>query len=86
MENSEIDEIFQNIVEISVDNNIKNIFWPSSIAVFGTDSNLDFVPQNPSMNPETIYGVSKLAGEKLSSYYSRKFGLDIRSLRYPGII
>ena len=77
---------FQNIVEISVDNNIKNIFWPSSIAVFGTDSNLDFVPQNPSMNPETIYGVSKLAGEKLSSYYSRKFGLDIRSLRYPGII
>tara|TARA_B110000503_G_scaffold45225_1_gene73868 strand:+ start:49020 stop:49934 length:915 start_codon:yes stop_codon:yes gene_type:complete len=77
---------FQNIVEISVDNNIKNIFWPSSIAVFGTDSNLDFVPQNPSMNPETIYGISKLAGEKLSSYYSRKFGLDIRSLRYPGII
>ena len=77
---------FQNIVEISLDNNIKNIFWPSSIAVFGTDSNLDFVSQNPSMSPETIYGVSKLAGEKLSSYYFNKFGLDIRSLRYPGII
>ena len=77
---------FQNIVKISLDNNIKNIFWPSSIAVFGTDSNLDFVSQNPSMSPETIYGVSKLAGEKLSSYYFNKFGLDIRSLRYPGII
>ena len=77
---------FQNIVEISLDNNIKKIFWPSSIAVFGTDSNLDFVSQNPSMSPETIYGVSKLAGEKLSSYYFNKFGLDIRSLRYPGII
>ncbi|MGY8946199.1 MAG: NAD-dependent epimerase/dehydratase family protein [Flavobacteriales bacterium] len=79
-------ESFQNIVEISINNKIKKVFWPSSIAVFGTESNLDFVPQNPSLNPETIYGVSKLAGEKLANYYFNKFGLDIRSLRYPGII
>ena len=79
-------ESFQNIIEISINNKIQKVFWPSSIAVFGTESNLDLVSQNPSMNPETIYGVSKLAGEKLASYYFGKFGLDIRSLRYPGII
>ena len=79
-------ESFQNIVETSLKNNIQKVFWPSSIAVFGTKSNLDFVPQNTIMNPETIYGVSKLAGEKLSNYYFEKFNLDIRSLRYPGII
>ena len=79
-------ESFQNIIEISINNKIKKVFWPSSIAVFGTESNLDFVSQNATMNPETIYGVSKLAGEKLSHYYFNKFKLDIRSLRYPGII
>ena len=77
---------FHNIVEISLDNNIKKIFWPSSIAVFGTKSNLEMVDQNPVLNPNTIYGISKLAGEKLISYYNKKFQLDIRSLRYPGII
>ena len=79
-------ESFQNIIEISINNKIKKVFWPSSIAVFGTSSNLDFVKQDTIMNPETIYGVSKLAGEKLANYYFIKFGLDIRSLRYPGII
>tara|TARA_B110000444_G_scaffold156042_1_gene145933 strand:- start:6600 stop:7514 length:915 start_codon:yes stop_codon:yes gene_type:complete len=79
-------ESFQNIIEISINNKIKKVFWPSSIAVFGTSSNLDFVKQDTIMNPETIYGVSKLAGEKLANYYFTKFGLDIRSLRYPGII
>ncbi len=77
---------FQNIAEISVENKIKKVFWPSSIAVFGTESNLDFVSQNPIMNPTTIYGITKLAGEKLIEYYFKKFALDIRSLRYPGII
>lgn len=77
---------FQNIVEISVENKIKKVFWPSSIAVFGTESKLEFVSQNPLMNPSTIYGISKLAGEKLLEYYFNKFALDIRSLRYPGII
>ena len=77
---------FHNIIEISLNNNIKKIFWPSSIAVFGTKSNLEMVDQNPILNPNTIYGISKLAGEKLINYYNKKFQLDIRSLRYPGII
>ena len=77
---------FQNIAQISIENKIKKIFWPSSIAIFGTESSLNFVSQNPLMNPTTIYGITKLAGEKLMEYYFNKFGLDIRSLRYPGII
>ena len=79
-------ESFQNIIEISIKNNVKKIFWPSSIAVFGTKSNLKNVDQDPILNPETIYGISKLAGEKLINYYNKKFDLDIRSLRYPGIV
>ena len=64
---------FHNIIEISLDNNIKKIFWPSSIAVFGTKSNLEIVDQNPVLNPETIYGISKLDGEKLINYYNKKY-------------
>jgi nucleoside-diphosphate-sugar epimerase len=79
-------ESFQNIIEISISNKINKIFWPSSIAVFGTKSNLENVIQDPILNPETIYGISKLAGEQLIRYYNNKFDLDIRSLRYPGII
>ena len=79
-------ESFQNIIEISITNKINKIFWPSSIAVFGTKSNLENVNQDPVLNPSTIYGISKLSGEKLISYYNNKFDLDIRSLRYPGII
>jgi len=79
-------ESFQNIIEISIKNKINKIFWPSSIAVFGTKSNLENVNQDPILNPSTIYGISKLSGEKLISYYNNKFDLDIRSLRYPGII
>ena len=79
-------ETFQNIIDVSIKCKIKKIFWPSSIAVFGKDSNLKFVPQNACMNPTTIYGVSKLAGEKLMNYYYHKYKLDIRSIRFPGII
>ena len=79
-------ESFQNIIEVSIENKINKIFWPSSIAVFGTKSNLENVSQDPILNPNTIYGISKLAGEKLISYYNKKYDLDIRSLRYPGII
>ena len=79
-------ETFQNIIDVSIKCKIKKIFWPSSIAVFGKDSNLNFVSQNAYMNPTTIYGVSKLAGEKLMNYYYQKFKLDIRSIRFPGII
>ena len=77
---------FQNVIEVCIENNIKKIFWPSSIAVFGTHSELDFVPQNPILNPSSMYGITKLAGEKLLEYYNNKFNLDIRSIRYPGII
>ncbi|MDC1456174.1 NAD-dependent epimerase/dehydratase family protein [Flavobacteriaceae bacterium] len=77
---------FQNIISLSINNGIKKIFWPSSIAVFGTKSNLSFAAQDSILNPETIYGISKLAGERLIYYYNKKFDLDIRSLRYPGII
>ena len=77
---------FQNIINLSINNGIKKIFWPSSIAVFGTKSNLSFVKQDSVLNPNTIYGISKLAGERLIDYYNNKFDLDIRSLRYPGII
>ena len=77
---------FQNIINLSINNGIKKIFWPSSIAVFGTKSNLSFVKQDSILNPNTIYGISKLAGERLIDYYNNKFDLDIRSLRYPGII
>jgi nucleoside-diphosphate-sugar epimerase len=79
-------ESFQNIIKVSIENKIQKIFWPSSIAVFGTKSNLENVSQDPILNPNTIYGISKLAGEKLISYYNEKYDLDIRSLRYPGII
>ena len=77
---------FQNIISLSINNGIKKIFWPSSIAVFGTKSNLSFAAQDSILNPETIYGIAKLAGERLINYYNKKFDLDIRSLRYPGII
>tara|TARA_B100000902_G_scaffold283834_1_gene269830 strand:- start:30 stop:992 length:963 start_codon:yes stop_codon:yes gene_type:complete len=65
---------------------IKKIFWPSSIAVFGPTTPKKDVKQNTITEPTTIYGVSKLAGEALCNYYYQKFGVDVRSLRYPGLI
>ncbi len=62
------------------------VFWPSSIAVFGPTTPRDNTPQHTILEPTTMYGVSKLAGEALCSYYHRRFGVDVRSLRYPGII
>lgn len=75
-----------NVLEISRLNNIDKIFFPSSIAVFGSNAPRNNVPQNMALIPSTIYGVSKVAGENLVQYYFNKYGLDIRSLRYPGII
>lgn len=75
-----------NVLELAKEQNIKKVYWPSSIAVFGPDSPKDNTPQNSIMNPNTIYGVTKVAGEQLSAYYNKKLGLDVRSLRYPGLI
>jgi nucleoside-diphosphate-sugar epimerase len=62
------------------------VFWPSSIAVFGPDTPRDHTPQDTITRPTTIYGVSKVAGELLGDYYARHFGLDVRGVRYPGVI
>jgi nucleoside-diphosphate-sugar epimerase len=75
-----------NVLELAREENIHQIYWPSSIAVFGPDSPKDNTPQETIMNPNSIYGVTKVAGEKLCAYYNQKHGLDIRSLRYPGLI
>ena len=77
---------FQNIVRLGKEYKIKRIFWPSSIAVYGKDISPILAPQQTEMNPETIYGITKLAGEKLMNYYKIKYGLDIRSIRLPGVI
>jgi nucleoside-diphosphate-sugar epimerase len=62
------------------------IFWPSSIAAFGPNTPAANTPQYTVMDPTTIYGISKLAGERLCEYYFTKYGVDVRSIRYPGII
>lgn len=62
------------------------IFWPSSIAAFGPNTPAQNTPQFTVMDPTTIYGISKLAGERLCEYYFTKYGVDVRSIRYPGII
>jgi nucleoside-diphosphate-sugar epimerase len=62
------------------------VFWPSSIAAFGPNTPQQNTPQMTVMDPTTIYGISKLAGERLCEYYFLKYGVDVRSIRYPGII
>ena len=75
-----------NVLELARKKIIKKIFWPSSIAVFGPDSPKLNTPQNTILNPSSIYGITKLAGEKLCQYYYDKFDVDVRSLRLPGLI
>ena len=75
-----------NVLELARKKIIKKIFWPSSIAVFGPDSPKLNTSQNTILNPSSIYGITKLAGEKLCKYYYDKFDVDVRSLRLPGLI
>jgi nucleoside-diphosphate-sugar epimerase len=76
----------RNVLEAARARGISKVFWPSSIGVFGPDAPRKNAPQNAPLNPTTIYGVTKVAGELLCNYYFVKYGLDVRSLRFPGLI
>jgi nucleoside-diphosphate-sugar epimerase len=75
-----------NVLEIAREMKMKQVLVPSSIAVFGPGTPLDCAPQETVLKPTTMYGVTKVAGELVGDYYVRKYGLDVRGLRYPGII
>ncbi|MBM3452762.1 MAG: NAD-dependent epimerase/dehydratase family protein [Bacteroidetes bacterium] len=74
------------ILDLAKEGHINRIFWPSSIAVFGPTTPSKNTPQQTIMEPSTVYGISKLAGENWCAYYHSKFGVDVRSIRYPGLI
>ena len=76
----------KNILDVSVECAIDRVFWPSSIAVFGLKTPSTNTPQHTILEPSSMYGVTKVTGENLSNYYYRKYGLDVRSIRFPGLI
>ncbi len=75
-----------NVLDLALVYKTAKVYWPSSIAVFGPNSPKINTPQFSIMDPNTIYGISKLAGERWCEYYHEKYGLDVRSIRYPGLI
>ena len=75
-----------NVLEVARDHKIEKVFWPSSIAIFGPHSDKHNTPQQSFKDPNTVYGISKLAGEHWCEYYFNKYGVDVRSVRYPGLI
>lgn len=80
-----MDSLF-NILNLAKEKIIKKIFWPSSIAVFGPSTQKILTPQLAITEPNTVYGISKLAGERWCEYYHNKFNVDVVSIRYPGLI
>lgn len=75
-----------NVLQLAKENKIKKVFWPSSIAVFGPTTPANNTPQNTIMEPSTVYGISKQTGERWCEYYFNRYGIDVRSIRYPGLI
>jgi nucleoside-diphosphate-sugar epimerase len=75
-----------NVLEVARSHKLQRIFWPSSIAAFGPGTPRDATPQKTVMDPSTVYGISKLAGEGWCAWYFKHHGVDVRSLRYPGLI
>ena len=75
-----------NVLDLAKEKKIDKVFWPSSIAVFGATTPRYNTPQHTIMEPTTVYGISKLAGERWCEYYHNNYGVDVRSVRYPGII
>jgi len=75
-----------NVLNLAKEKCIKRLFWPSSIAVFGPTTPRDNTPQNTIMEPTTVYGITKQVGERWCAYYYKNYGVDVRSIRYPGII
>ncbi len=76
----------KNVLDLAKEHEIEKMFWPSSIAAFGPSSPKQNTPQTCVMDPTTIYGITKVTGELLCNYYFNKYRLDVRSLRYPGLI
>ncbi|RYZ34549.1 MAG: NAD-dependent epimerase/dehydratase family protein, partial [Sphingobacteriales bacterium] len=74
------------VLELGVQEKLNKIYWPSSIAVFGHTTPRENTPQETIVEPKTVYGISKYAGELWCQYYFERWGLDVRSLRYPGLI
>ncbi|MCM5678382.1 NAD-dependent epimerase/dehydratase family protein [Schlegelella sp. S2-27] len=75
-----------NVLEVAREHRLQRVFWPSSIAAFGPGTPAEPAPQHAVMDPGTVYGISKLAGERWCAWYHAKHGLDVRSVRYPGLI